>query len=386
MPPPELPSDVVEEILARFPPHEPAHLVRAALSCKPWHRIVSGAGFRRRLHGRAPPLLGFFHHHGSHPASFNPTSPSFRPPYAARLGWLILNARHGRFLVRKMTTSPFAPPSMEDAELIVWDPTTDEQHRVPMPPFKFSTWSAALVCAAAAAAGGCDHFDCPKGPFLVVFVLTNDTEKGMISACVYSSEQGAWSEPTYVHCQRHGCWHSLRVRGPIVLVKNAVYFGCDRNTSVLEYDLGEQKLSMIGLPLMCHWRDVLLMTAEGGGGGGVGFAIVYDRKLYLCSREAGSGGGYDYTWVQQRVIELDKLLPDRGPRFGVDYHAVAIADDLGVVFIWEDYWSLFTIDLRSNIAKKVGHVGFAFGIVPYTNFYTTALREAFAGEEARAGA
>nr|CAB3456006.1 unnamed protein product [Digitaria exilis] len=99
MPPPELPSDVVEEILARFPPHEPAHLVRAALSCKPWHRIVSGAGFRRRLHGRAPPLLGFFHHHGSHPASFNPTSPSFRPPYAARLGWLILNARHGRFLV-----------------------------------------------------------------------------------------------------------------------------------------------------------------------------------------------------------------------------------------------------------------------------------------------
>nr|CAB3452276.1 unnamed protein product [Digitaria exilis] len=95
--PPQLPDDVVEEILARFPPDEPAHLVRAALACKAWHRIVSGAGFRRRLHGRAPPLLGFFHHHGSHPAYFNPTSP-FRPTYAARAGWLILNGRHGRFL------------------------------------------------------------------------------------------------------------------------------------------------------------------------------------------------------------------------------------------------------------------------------------------------
>ncbi|KAF8654694.1 hypothetical protein HU200_061495 [Digitaria exilis] len=78
--PPQLPDDVVEEILARFPPDEPALLVRAALACKAWHRIVSGAGFRRRLHGRAPPLLGFFHHNGSHPPSFNPTSPPFRPP------------------------------------------------------------------------------------------------------------------------------------------------------------------------------------------------------------------------------------------------------------------------------------------------------------------
>nr|CAB3452278.1 unnamed protein product [Digitaria exilis] len=98
--PPQLPDDVVEEILARFPPDEPALLVRAALACKAWHRIVSGAGFRRRLHGRAPPLLGFFHHNGSHPPSFNPTSPPFRPPYSPRAGWLILNARHGRFLLR----------------------------------------------------------------------------------------------------------------------------------------------------------------------------------------------------------------------------------------------------------------------------------------------
>ncbi|KAF8654692.1 hypothetical protein HU200_061493 [Digitaria exilis] len=132
--PPQLPDDVVEEILARFPPDEPAHLVRAALACKAWHRIVSGAGFRRRLHGRAPSLLGFFHHHGSHPAYFNPTSP-FRPTYAARAGWLILNGRHGRFLVRKMTTtSPFTPPSMEDAELIVWDPPLTSSTECPCRP------------------------------------------------------------------------------------------------------------------------------------------------------------------------------------------------------------------------------------------------------------
>nr|CAB3456008.1 unnamed protein product [Digitaria exilis] len=200
--PPQLPDDVVEEILARFPHDKPALLVRAALTCKAWCRIVSGAGFRRRLHGRAPPLLGFFHHHGSHPPSFNPTSPPFRPPYATRLGWLILDARHGRFLVARKTTttstSPFATPSMEMAEeLIVWDLTTDEQHRLPMPPFKYSTWSATLVCAAAA--GGCDHFDCPKGPFLVVFVFTDNIYKGTMSACVYSSEQGSWRLRAKVH-------------------------------------------------------------------------------------------------------------------------------------------------------------------------------------------
>ncbi|KAL6647168.1 hypothetical protein ACP70R_014605 [Stipagrostis hirtigluma subsp. patula] len=60
-PPPALMEELVEEILLRFPPNDPASLVRAALVCKPWRRLVSDPGFRRRfrLFHRNPPMLGF---------------------------------------------------------------------------------------------------------------------------------------------------------------------------------------------------------------------------------------------------------------------------------------------------------------------------------------
>ena len=45
---PALMEELVEEILLRIPPDEPAHLIRAALVCKDWCRVVSGGGFRRR--------------------------------------------------------------------------------------------------------------------------------------------------------------------------------------------------------------------------------------------------------------------------------------------------------------------------------------------------
>ncbi|CAN6170684.1 unnamed protein product [Urochloa humidicola] len=77
--PPALVDELVEEILLRVPPDDPARLVRAALVCNRWRRIVSDPGFRRRfleLH-RAPPMLGFLRNLGSQ-SSFVSTS-SFRP-------------------------------------------------------------------------------------------------------------------------------------------------------------------------------------------------------------------------------------------------------------------------------------------------------------------
>nr|CAB3451739.1 unnamed protein product [Digitaria exilis] len=58
---PPLPTELEEEILLRFPPHEPELLVRASLVCKRWRRLVSAPAFRRRLRDlhRAPPMLGF---------------------------------------------------------------------------------------------------------------------------------------------------------------------------------------------------------------------------------------------------------------------------------------------------------------------------------------
>uniref|UniRef100_A0A0A8ZXI3 F-box domain-containing protein n=1 Tax=Arundo donax TaxID=35708 RepID=A0A0A8ZXI3_ARUDO len=56
------PDDVIREILLRLPPH-PACLLRAALVCKHWRRLVRDAAFLCRLrarHRHKPPLLGFF--------------------------------------------------------------------------------------------------------------------------------------------------------------------------------------------------------------------------------------------------------------------------------------------------------------------------------------
>jgi hypothetical protein len=62
---PELIEELVEEILLRIRPDEPAHLVGATLVCKAWRRIIlSDPGFLRcyrAFHGRRPPLLGFFY-------------------------------------------------------------------------------------------------------------------------------------------------------------------------------------------------------------------------------------------------------------------------------------------------------------------------------------
>ncbi|XP_021310219.1 uncharacterized protein LOC8081610 [Sorghum bicolor] len=48
-PPAELMDELVEEILLRIPPDDPTRLLRAALVCKRWCRIVSAAGFRLRF-------------------------------------------------------------------------------------------------------------------------------------------------------------------------------------------------------------------------------------------------------------------------------------------------------------------------------------------------
>ncbi|KAL6630537.1 hypothetical protein ACP70R_028610 [Stipagrostis hirtigluma subsp. patula] len=60
---PELNEDATAEILLRLPPDEPAWLLRAALVCRPWLRLLTDPAFLRRyraFHG-APPLLGLHH-------------------------------------------------------------------------------------------------------------------------------------------------------------------------------------------------------------------------------------------------------------------------------------------------------------------------------------
>ncbi|CAN6180953.1 unnamed protein product [Urochloa humidicola] len=97
-----LPLDLVGEILLRFPSVDPASLVRAALVCKPWCRLICGPHFRRRfreLH-RAALMVGFFCNlldAEFFPASsFRPASHGYRPGFSV----CALDARHDLVLLQ----------------------------------------------------------------------------------------------------------------------------------------------------------------------------------------------------------------------------------------------------------------------------------------------
>uniref|UniRef100_A0A0A9B2C0 F-box domain-containing protein n=1 Tax=Arundo donax TaxID=35708 RepID=A0A0A9B2C0_ARUDO len=185
--PPALMEELVEAILLRFPPEEPALLFRAALVCKGWCRLISSTSFRRRfreLH-RTAPMLGFFHR------DFVPNSSFPRLPHAIAPNWRAVDALHGRIL--------FHDTDLSKKGLVVFNPMTGEVWRLPRLQVYMYRWSAALLCAAA----GCDHLVC-GGPFLVVFVGKEPID-GFVVTSVYSSVQDAWSEPISV--QNHGVWH-----------------------------------------------------------------------------------------------------------------------------------------------------------------------------------
>uniref|UniRef100_A0ACD5XE85 Uncharacterized protein n=1 Tax=Avena sativa TaxID=4498 RepID=A0ACD5XE85_AVESA len=153
--PPPLPDEMVEEILLRLPPDEPACLLRVSLVCKAWGSAVSHPSFRRRLHDlhRTPPVLGFLHNwRNQHIPRFIPTTASSfefslaAPNYSS---WQALDCRHGRAL--------FLSKGQGTRELLVWEPITGAQQRVPVPAAFESDFPTAAVFSAA---DGCDHVDC----------------------------------------------------------------------------------------------------------------------------------------------------------------------------------------------------------------------------------
>jgi hypothetical protein len=156
-----LPDELLEEILLRLPPDEPAWLLRASLVCKSWSHAISSPGFHCRLHElhRAPPVLGFLHHR--HPQCKD--TPQFVPTTASAFSldapkcrlWRAINCRHGRAL--------FCSDSYDDPELLVWEPITGSEWRVSLKPVisRRAAISGAVFCAA----DGCDHRDCHGSPF-----------------------------------------------------------------------------------------------------------------------------------------------------------------------------------------------------------------------------
>ncbi|CAL4939299.1 unnamed protein product [Urochloa decumbens] len=374
MPPPALPDDLVDQVLLRFPPEEPELLVCVALVCKRWFRLISDPHFRRRfreLH-RAAPMLGFFCT-DYHFSRFVPTF-SAPLPHAIPGDWRAVDARHGRVLFNTVACWDDFTFFVSGEDLVVWYPVTGEQHRLPnlsehMYPHQFPFhchWTAAVLCASAE--GGCDHLDCGRGPFLVVFVCTSSTE-AFVS--VYSSETGAWSGPASAQLRRAG----VHLAKPSALVGKALHFisGDCGTTKILKYVLGTQEISLIHLPKK-PYRHIALMTMADGG---LGFAAVHGFKLDLWSGVSGTKG---YAkWAQSQAIDLETI-----GTLSVSFETVCCIDGVAAILMGNDKTCVI-INLKSGQIRKITEGRIAYPVVPYTSFYTPALGAATTCEGPREG-
>ncbi|CAL5091178.1 unnamed protein product [Urochloa decumbens] len=375
-PPPPLMDELIEEFLLRLPPEDPASLVRAALVCKPWSRLISCRRFRRRYreHHRTPPLLGSVQDLGRSNyrslARFVSTS-SFRPPRVELRGWSAIHSFHGRVLC----CPPIFGDVLHKKRLVVWNLMTGEHRELPRLswcPYPGPDWNAAVLCASSVGAG-CSDPDCHRGPFLVVFLGTFDYNT---VANVYSSETDAWGEATFTHNDyQQFCF----LTG--ALVGNALYFSTSTRIELVKYDLTTRETSAINLPRQASGQYTVLMAMEDGR---LGFATIQESKLNLWSKEDGQDG--DARWEQSGIIELDALLPVEA--LSPEPHVVACADGGGVIFLWTCA-GFFSIDVKSRRVKELlglkGH-GFGFSVVPVTSFCTPALGVANTGEGSGAGA
>ncbi|TVU40512.1 hypothetical protein EJB05_13979, partial [Eragrostis curvula] len=320
--PSALPEEILEEILVRIPPNDPARLFHAALVCKPWCLLISGAVFRRRyseFHGAAT-IHGFFYS----------------------------DDRMQSFLTR-IVAVPI--PSRRPANI---------PRRSCGPTIKgFPNWNAAVLCAASTTVGTCDHLHCRRGPFLVVYVAST-TDDGPFCVRVYSSEVGSWSEPTYA--VRRPDYVGFRV--PSALGGSSIYFTFLYAERIFKYSLSKQKISLVrGPPL--QGGHVALVTREDGA---LGLAIVVDFRLYIWSRE--NGPRRHDRWTQIRVVELDKLLPISAHM--TFYEVVGAANCAGVIFLATGD-GFYVIDLKFGRATKLCQDNFFTSIFPFTTLDNTAL-------------
>ena len=182
------------------------------------------------------------------------------------------------------------------------------------------------------------------------------------SACLYSSESGVWSD---IITLKHEDWIHQSRRS--ILVGNTLYFPYQDSFRVLQYKLGEQKLSVIDVPQMDWDERLVLVSVEDGV---LVFAGLRGTKLSLWSAEAGAP-----AWVQRKVIELEKLLPSRAfepkPHTVVSYESKPCVCGFaeGAVFL-NTMDGLFTVELNSGRTKKVAEEKMARYVIPWISFYT----------------
>ncbi|XP_051205839.1 uncharacterized protein [Lolium perenne] len=367
---PDLPDELVHEILFRLPPDEPACLFRLSVLSNPWRKLLSDPDFHHnyRKFNRSPPMLGFIYNNEvSSVTHFVPTTRPCPPctfdPQMAE--FIVCDCRHGRVLLDNGKLS---------MELAVWDPMTCRRKDLSDPCRSLFYLGTAVLCAVY----GCDHATCHDGPFHVVFVGI-DAEAGSTTAYKYSSETGEWSTPTSELALFDE--HDIVVEpdlfdelGPVddgyvavlhsVLVEDSLHFllmSGPQGSRILKYDVGRHFLSVIVLPAAVHYRNTILMATEDGR---LGVAHLDRLILHLWSREVGPDG--IAAWAEYRVISLMPFLPIGDPAIKVEL--IGSVEGANIIFATTAL-GVYAIDLKLLRSRKLCEGQAIRPFFPFMSFY-----------------
>lgn len=360
-PAPPLDDDnLLSEILLRLPPH-PAALLHASLVCRRWRRLVRDPEFLRlsRAFHRTPPVLGLYQV-TPQGVSFIPIGKAPDRVAAARFllpdpeDWFLLGCRHGRVLFRSEPVW---------LQLLVWDPITGHRHCI-----RLGRLGHHVEKCHATVLGDPASLGRRKGAsFRVAFVFTGN---GRASACVFSSETGAWGRLVTAPA------HCADVLGKATaLVGDALYWLLNGG-GILELHLGTDSLAEIEPPpaASLYEGNVQLTVTEGGT---LGFVGVNDYTLHMWVRDSGSDG----KWVLSKIIDglqvfqLLELLSS-APRQVAFMPPVTIlgVDEGGSFAFLKMTFGIFKMHLSDESLMKVSsNVQILELFRPYSSFYVAGM-------------
>ncbi|KAM0863580.1 hypothetical protein ACQ4PT_044491 [Festuca glaucescens] len=341
---PDLPDELVHEILFRLPPDEPACLAGLSILSQPWRRLLSDPAFHRRyreFHGK-PPMFGFFYElrKGDTADRFVPTTGSCPRPIPDHIlgDFRVCDCRHGRVIL---------DDSQVPSGFVVWDPMRGLR-RLLTDSF-YNECSSILRCSV---------------PWTVV-TTPHATMAPSVSSSLASkaSETGERGTPTSELQLVEDCFLDGM---PNVLVGDGLhiilltYQGC----RILKYDLGRHCLSMIDLPVGVagYDRGTTLMAAEDGG---LGIAHLDKFMLHLWSRDSGLDGVA--AWTQHRVLDLKSFLPIENPAIKVE--VIGSMEGAAIIFATTAL-GVYIIDLKMVRSKKLWDRGNLRYLFPFMSFYS----------------
>ena len=246
----------------------------------------------------------------------------------------------------------------------MWDPVTDDQHRVAVPAGFDKTvilflgrFNSTVIQATVlrSAEDDVQHFR-------VVLAVADDKDRQHSRAltCLYSSKTGLWgnlvSTPIPSDTRLSNRPFILTPGRQARLVGNSLYWLLAGDfVGLLEFDLERQSLTVIPVPrdvyAMGHYSDFIVIRAEGGG---LGLFSRSDFTAQLWKRTSNGDGVA--SWELGRTIELDKLLSLEKEEERGFLCILGYAEDNNVLFL-RTFVGLFMIHLESLQFKKLsGHL------------------------------